>query len=94
MKAVEQLIGNTQAYSEFWIGKVFSTVPNGDFMRVIMVLSTRERYIALNGTWFRQDIMEELGTVHDCWRAIMKENWEIEKLGRVSMKIIVDAEEN
>lgn len=93
-KAVELETGNTCAYAEFWVGEEFSTFPNEDVRRVIIVPPTQEDYLALNETWCKQYIIKELGTVHDCHVLKVKENADTEKLRRGNLKIRVDVKES
>lgn len=60
----------------------------------MMMSTTGEKYLSLNGTLFRQYTSEELGTDHECNIVNVKENGENAKLGRETMKITLRVEES
>lgn len=82
-KPVEQLTSNDHAYTNL------SEVDSSPCLSTRMVWEfwwyhLREEVPKLNGTWFSQFITKELGTVHACFVAYMKQNGgqrEIKKVG-------------
>lgn len=86
MKAMEQVIGSGCATVSTVSVKSSLLFEKGNIMRVMMASYLREKYLALDVTWFRQYINKELGTVHDFYVAKGKEIGHTEKLGRETMK--------
>lgn len=88
--AAEQMIGSIRVYADVWTEEQFCQTSDQYILSWVVIPSTNETHLALNGYWFRKYVSDAFVSVSDCYIAKVRMSREIEGTGNPTVAFLDD----